>query len=462
MREMPEGRNVPHVVIIGGGFGGLEAARRLADAPVRVTIVDRRNHHLFQPLLYQVATGGLSAAEIAMPIRKILREQRNLTVLLAEVQSIDPASRRVQLADGGLDYDYLIVATGATHTYFGNDAWARYAPGLKSIEDAFEIRRRVFLAFEHAEATDDPAERAAQLSFVVVGAGPTGVELAGTLAEIARETLVHDFRRIDPTAARIVLVDATPNVLGAFSPNLREAARGSLHALGVEVLTGQRVVDVDGDGVELKGPDGAVVALRARTVLWAAGVQGSPLGRMLDAELEPTGQVKVAPTLTVPNHPDIFVVGDLASLTLDGARVPALAPAAIQMGRLAAKNIERAVAKQPLQSFRYVDRGTMATIGRAAAVARVGRFEMTGLLAWLAWVFVHLMTLVGFRNRVITLVTWIWAYFTYQRAGRLILETPAATLARTTLTPGDGLRAANAPAAPARAPEPLAAAPAAR
>jgi NADH dehydrogenase len=462
MREMPEGRNVPHVVIIGGGFGGLEAARRLADAPVRVTIVDRRNHHLFQPLLYQVATGGLSAAEIAMPIRKILREQRNLTVLLAEVQTIDPAARRVHLNEGVLDYDYLVVATGATHTYFGNDAWARYAPGLKSIEDAFEIRRRVFLAFERAEATEAPAERAAQLSFVVVGAGPTGVELAGTLAEIARETLVHDFRRIDPTAARIVLVDATPNVLGAFSPNLREAARGSLHALGVEVLTGQRVVDVDADGVELKGPDGTVVALRARTVLWAAGVQGSPLGRMLDAELEPTGQVKVAPSLTVPNHPEVFVVGDLASLTLDGARVPALAPAAIQMGRLAAENIERAIAKQPLQSFRYVDRGTMATIGRAAAVARVGRFEMTGLLAWLAWVFVHLMTLVGFRNRVITLVTWVWAYFTYQRAGRLILETPAATLARTTVAPGDGLRAANTPADPARAPEPRAAAPAAR
>ncbi|MFO0723038.1 MAG: NAD(P)/FAD-dependent oxidoreductase [Myxococcota bacterium] len=408
----------PRVVIIGGGFGGLAAARALAQAPVEITLLDRRNHHLFQPLLYQVATGGLSAAEIAMPIRKILRSQPNVTVLLGDAVRIDVERRAVVLADGELSYDFLIVATGASHAYFGHDDWEPYAPGLKSIEDAFEIRRRVFFAFEAAERATDPEERRAWLSFAVVGGGATGVELAGALAEIARRTLAGDFRRIDTKSAEITLIEGIDRVLTAFSPKLSQHAERDLEALGVRVRKNQRVTGIDAEGV-LLGEE----RLRAKTVLWAAGVQGSSLGRSLGAPLAKNGQVEVEPDLTIPRRPEVYVIGDLASIVTDGQRVPGVAQGAMQMGALAAHNIERTMAGQPRQRFRYVDRGIMATIGRSAAVARVGKLEFSGFLAWMAWLFIHLMALVGFRNRLFTLLSWSWAYFTYQRAGRLILET---------------------------------------
>lgn len=406
------------VVIIGGGFGGLAAARALEHAPVEITLIDRRNHHLFQPLLYQVATGGLSAAEIAMPIRKILRRQANATVILGDVLRVEPSARQVILSDGVVHYDHLIVATGATHAYFGHDEWAPFAPGLKSIEDAFEIRRRIFFAFEAAERCEDPALRRAWLTFVVVGGGPTGVELAGSLAEIARRTLAGDFRRIDTTTAEIFLIEGVDRVLTAFSPALSEHAERDLAGLGVRTLKKQRVTTIDADGVVVGGE-----RIFAKTVLWAAGVKGSSVGQSLGAPLTKSGQVMVEPELSVAGHPEIYVIGDLAAVEVDGQHVPGVAPAAMQMGALAAHNIERSLAGLPRDKFRYVDRGIMATIGRSAAVARVGKIEFSGLLAWLAWLFIHLMSLVGFRNRLITLLTWSWAYFTYQRAGRLILET---------------------------------------
>lgn len=415
-------RNVPHVVIIGGGFGGLAAARALAKASVRVTLIDRRNHHLFQPLLYQVATGGLSAAEIATPIRKLLRNQENATVLLAEARHIDVEHQRVVLDEGALSYDFLIIATGASHAYFGHEEWAPLAPGLKSIEDAFEIRRRVFFAFEAAERTDDEEARKSWLTFVVVGAGATGVELAGTLAEIARNTLVGDFRRIDTNKARVILVEGANRVLGAFETDLSEEARLQLVELGVEVRLSTMVTAIDAEGVTI-GDE----VVKARTVLWAAGVRGSSLGRTLGAPLTRNGQVKVERDLSIPEHPEVFVIGDLAWIDQDGKPAPGLAQNAIQGGELVAQNIERALAGQPSQAYRYKDLGSMATIGRSAAVAQIGRLKMTGFIAWLAWVFVHILTLVGFRNRVITAITWTWAYFTFQRGGRLILETAAAT-----------------------------------
>ncbi len=416
-------RNVPHVVIIGGGFGGLATARALAKAAVRVTLLDRRNHHLFQPLLYQVATGGLSAAEIATPIRKILRDQENVTVLLAEARRIDVERKRVVLDQGALSYDYLVVATGASHAYFGHEEWAPLAPGLKSIEDAFEIRRRVFFAFEAAELTNDEAAREAWLTFVVVGAGATGVELAGTLAEIARNTLVGDFRRIETNKAHVILVEGTGRVLNAFPPDLSEEARQQLAELGVDVWLSKMVTSVTAEGVTI-GDE----FIPARTVLWAAGVRGSSLGRTLGVPLTRNGQVKVERDLSIPGHPEVFVIGDLAWLELeDGKPAPGLAQNAIQGGELVGENIERALARQPPVAYRYKDLGIMATIGRSAAVAQIGRLKMTGFIAWLAWVFVHILTLVGFRNRVITGITWVWAYFTFQRGGRLILETAANT-----------------------------------
>lgn len=413
----------PHVVIIGGGFGGLHAAKALAKSPVRVTLIDRRNHHLFQPLLYQVATAGLSAAEIAQPIRKILRKQENVTVLLGEAERIDPQARKVILTDGEVSYDYLIIATGATHAYFGHDEWARHAPGLKSIEDAFEIRRKVFLAFEAAERGLSDEDRKAWLTFVVVGGGPTGVELAGTLKEIACKTLNKDFRRFDPSKARILLVEGLDRLLTAFPTELSASAKQQLLDLGVEVHLQSFVTDVTADGVKI-----GETFVPARTVLWAAGVRASPLGASLDAPLERSGQVKVTPWLTVPGHDEIYVIGDLASLEVDGERVPGMAPAAMQMGDHAAKNIEHAMNHEPLAKFHYVNKGMMATIGRSAAVALIGKkTKLSGFIAWIAWVVIHLVMLIGFKSRLFTVINWIWAYFTYQRGGRLILETPQIT-----------------------------------
>jgi len=410
---------LPHVVIVGGGFAGLEAAKRLAHKQVRVTLVDRRNHHLFQPLLYQVATGGLSAAEIAMPIRKYMHNFKNVTVWLAEVSEIITSEKQLVFSDGqSLAYDYLIVATGATHSYFGNDAWAHVAPGLKSIEDAFDIRRRVFSAFERAERIQDVEERKADLTFVVVGGGPTGVELAGSIAEISRNTLVGEFRSVDSKSTKVILVEGVDRVLPAFSAKLSASAKRQLEALGVQVRLNAKVTSITGKGVTLDEKED----ISAHTVLWAAGVKASGLGAKLGVPLERNGQVKIDPSLSPPGYPNIFVLGDLASLTIDGKRVPGVAQGAMQMGRHAADNILALIASKPTKPFRYNDKGSMATIGRSAAVAQIGRFEFSGTLAWAAWALVHLMSLIGFRNRLVTLVDWVWAYFTYQRSGRLIFD----------------------------------------
>jgi NADH dehydrogenase len=407
----------PHVVIVGAGFGGLEAARGLRRAPVRVTVVDRRNHHLFQPLLYQVATAGLSPAEIASPIRRILRKQDNTSVLLAEVESVDLAGRRLRLEDGGeLAYDHLVVAAGATHSYFGHDEWETFAPGLKSIEDALEIRRRVLFAFEAAEREEDPERRRAWLTFVVVGGGPTGVEMAGALAEIARHSLSREFRRIDPHTARVILVEAGPRILPAYPPDLSNRAVRQLESLGAQVWVGTPVTAVSAAGAQMGGE-----LIAARTVVWAAGVAASPLARSLGAPLDRAGRVKVLPDLTLPGHPEVQVVGDLAAFEQDGALVPGVAPAAMQMGRHAARNVRRALAGQPPLRFRYVDKGSLATIGRRSGIALFGTLRLWGLLAWLAWLGIHIFFLIGFRNRLVVLISWAWSYFTYQRSARLIV-----------------------------------------
>ena len=409
----------PHVVIVGGGFAGLRAARALRRAPVDVTLLDRRNHHVFQPLLYQVATAGLAAPEIAAPLRRILRRQSNATVLMAEVVSVDLSRRVVVLADGEVPYDYLILATGATHSYFGHDAWARHAPGLKSIEDALEIRRRLFVAFERAEREADAAARNVWLTFLVVGGGPTGVELAGTLAEIARHTLAREFRRIDPSQARVVLVEGADRVLPPYPPGLSQRARQQLEGLGVEVRTSALVTGVDEGGVWL-----GAERLAARTVLWAAGVAASPLGRSLGAAVDRVGRVKVEKDLTLAGRPEVFVVGDLAVVEQEGRPVPGVAPAAMQMGRHAGRNIRRSLAGQPLLPFRYIDKGSLATIGRRAAVADFGRVRLWGFPAWMAWLGIHIFFLIGFRNRLVVLLDWAMAYVSYQRSARLILFEP--------------------------------------
>jgi NADH dehydrogenase len=409
----------PHVVIVGGGFAGLRAARALRRAPVDVTLLDRRNHHVFQPLLYQVATAGLAAPEIAAPLRRILRRQSNATVLMAEVVSVDLSRRVVVLADGEVPYDYLILATGATHSYFGHDAWARHAPGLKSIEDALEIRRRLFVAFERAEREADAAARNVWLTFLVVGGGPTGVELAGTLAEIARHTLAREFRRIDPSQARVVLVEGADRVLPPYPPGLSQRARQQLEGLGVEVRTSALVTGVDEGGVWL-----GAERLAARTVLWAAGVAASPLGRSLGAAVDRVGRVKVERDLTLAGRPEVFVVGDLAVVEQEGRPVPGVAPAAMQMGRHAGRNIRRSLAGQPLLPFRYIDKGSLATIGRRAAVADFGRVRLWGFPAWMAWLGIHIFFLIGFRNRLVVLLDWAMAYVSYQRSARLILFEP--------------------------------------
>jgi NADH dehydrogenase len=406
---------VPRVVIVGGGFGGLNSARALRRAPVQVTLIDRRNHHLFQPLLYQVAMAGLNPADIAVPIRRILRHQKNAEVLLAEARAIDLAARTITLDKGSVAYDYLIVATGARHSYFGHDEWTASAPGLKSIGDALEIRRRVLLAFEEAEREPDSAERSRWLTFVIVGAGPTGVELAGALCEIAQHALARDFRRIDPTQARVILVEASDRVLPPYPADLSEKARRQLAALGVDVRTGQFVTAIDGAGVDTS--DGRV---DTRTVLWAAGVRASRLGRALGVPLDRAGRVLVNSDLTIPGHPEVFVVGDLASLVIDGMPVPGVAPAAIQEARHAVRNILRALRHEPALPFRYRDKGSLATIGRSAAVAQLGRLKLSGPIAWLAWLVVHILFLIGFRNRVLVLFQWAWSFFSYDRGARLI------------------------------------------
>jgi NADH dehydrogenase len=405
-------------VIVGGGFGGLAAARRLRRSPVRVTLVDRENHHLFQPLLYQVATAGLSPAEIASPIRRILARQKNVEVLLGDVTAVDATEGRVRTADGSaIPFDWLIVATGATHSYFGRDEWEGPAPGLKTIADALEIRRRALLAFEKAEREPDPAVRRQWLTFVVVGGGPTGVEMAGALAEIARHTLAKDFRHIDPGSARVVLLEAAPRILGAYPEDLSAAAARQLETLCVEVHTGATVTQVDADGVEAAGR-----RLPARTVVWAAGVRASPLGRALGAPLDRAGRVRVDPELTVPGQPRVLVIGDLACVDQEGRPVPGVAPAAIQMGTHAADNVLRALRGGPLVPFRYRDKGSLATVGRRRGVAVIGRLRLTGAVAWLAWLAIHIFFLIGFRNRFVVLFTWAWAYLTYERSARLIVS----------------------------------------
>jgi NADH dehydrogenase len=417
---------VHRVVVVGGGFGGLAAVRALGRAPVDVTLVDRRNFHLFQPLLYQVATGGLSPGDIASPLRAVVKRQRNAHVVLGEMIDLDPLARRVALVDGAVDYDTLVVATGAETYHFGHDEWLGAAPGLKTIEDATEIRRRIFLAFERAEREAEPARRRAELTFVVVGAGPTGVELAGALAEIARETLKHDFRVVDPRDARILLVEGAERVLLAYSEALSARALASLRGLGVECLLGHLVDDIDDHGVVVRDVvSGAVRRIDAHTIVWAAGVRASPVGRLLGerlgADIDRGGRVVVEPDLTVPAHGDVFVIGDLAHVaTGEGGTLPGVAPVAMQQGRYVARRVADRLAGRDTPPFRYVDRGSMATIGRGAAVAHLGPLEFGGYPAWLAWLFIHLLYLVGFQNRVLVAVQWGWSYLTWNRGARLI------------------------------------------
>ncbi len=419
----------PRVLVVGGGFGGLWATRALAREAVDITLLDRANHHLFQPLLYQVATAGLSAPDIAAPLRHILRGQRNVQVLMAEVQDIQLAARRVHTADGqALAYDHLVVAAGATHAYFGRDHWAAHAPGLKTLDDALLIRRRLLLAFEHAEACDDEAARDAWLHFAVVGGGPTGVELAGTLAEIARHTLRQEFRRIDPRRAKVRLIESGEAPLASFPPALREKTRRQLERLGVEVVCGQPVADITEQGYRL-----GEQFVPCRTVLWAAGVAASPLGRLLAQQCGMTtdraGRVPVQPDLSLPGHPEVFVVGDLAALQrADGRPVPGVAPAAKQMGRHAARVIaarlrgaDAGAPPAPGKPFVYADYGNLATIGRMAAVVDLRGWQFSGLPAWWFWLAAHVFFLIGFRNRVSVLLNWAWAYWTYQRHARIVL-----------------------------------------
>jgi len=408
--------NDKRIVIIGGGFGGLYAAKALRRAPVQITLVDRRNYHLFQPLLYQVATAALNPSDIAAPIRSVLRKQENVSVILGDATSIDLDRKLIQLADGELAYDILIIATGATHSYFGHAEWEENAPGLKTIEDALEIRRRVLLAFEAAEREDDPERQRAWLNFVVVGGGPTGVELAGALSEIARQTMLRDFRRINPSSARVILIEGMDRLLPPYPPDLSTKAAAQLQALGVEVMTKTTVTRVSDHEVAA-----GETIIPTRTVLWAAGVQASPLARSLGAPLDRAGRVLVAPDLSVPGHPEVFVIGDLAAVTQsDGKPVPGVAPAAIQEGEHTAKNIVCMLNAQPTLPFSYFDKGSLATIGRAAGVADFGRIHLSGFIAWAAWLGVHIFFLIGFRNRLLVILQWAWAYVTFQRGARLI------------------------------------------
>jgi len=428
-RDKMNSRAIPRVVIVGAGFGGLNAAKTLANAPVQITVIDRKNFHTFQPLLYQVATAGLSPGEIAAPIRSILRSHKNIEVLMAEVSGFDLDRRTVMTPDANVPYDYLIVAAGATHSYFGRDDWEPYTPGLKTIEDALEIRRRVLLAFELAERQAAAGEGAAQLNFVIVGGGPTGVELAGTLSEIARYALAHDFRSIDPARTHILLLEGGPRVLPAYAEDLSRSAQEQLNHLGVEVRTSTMVTQIE---------PGAVYAgstrLPATVILWAAGVAASPLGKKLGVPGDRAGRVFVQPDLSVPGHPEVFVIGDLAALKDEhGKMLPGVAPVAIQEGRFVAKLIRKDMGAPPLSRssrqggdfdsrppFHYWDKGSLATIGRAAAVAQFGRIHISGYIAWLSWLFVHILFLIGFQNRLLVFIQWAWSYVTYERGARLI------------------------------------------
>ncbi len=415
----------PHVVIVGGGFGGLEAAKRLRKAAVRVTLVDRHNYHLFQPLLYQVATGGLSPANIATPLRAIVRKQMNCEVLLAEVTDIDVVNQRLMLADGVLDYDILVLAAGATHSYFGRDDWEPLAPGLKTITDATNIRRRIYLAFEAAERETDPDQRKALMTFVVVGGGPTGVELAGALSEIADHTLRHDFRHINPEDARIMIVEAAPHVLGHYPQQLCRRAEDKIRAMGIEVHTNTKLVEITSEHVRLATAEGET-DVPARTVLWGAGVRANPLGKKLAAacgiDTDRAGRVSVNGSLNLAGHDNIYVVGDMATcLDTQGKPLPGLAAVAMQQGAYVAKSIAAGVVgRSTSQPFQYNDKGTMATIGRAAAVAEIGKHQFCGFFAWMLWLFVHLLLIVQFQNRVLILFQWAWNYVTFNRSARLI------------------------------------------
>jgi NADH dehydrogenase len=406
----------PQVVIVGAGFGGLEAAKKLAGENVRVTVIDRTNYHLFQPLLYQVATAALSPADIAAPVRAILSKGQNMEVILAEVESIDVNEKKVQMVDGELNYDYLILATGARHSYFGHPEWERIAPGLKSLEDAIEIRRRILMAFEYAEKISDEAARKAAMTFVIVGGGPTGVEMAGAIAEIARYTLARDFRHIDPSQARVILVEGEPSVLAAYPKDLQIAAMKQLADLGVEVRTGIHATNLSENGLQA-GDE----FIPCRVKIWAAGNNASFLGKSLGAPVDRVGRVIVNKDLTIPNHPEVQVIGDLANFSYQtGEPLPGVSPVAMQQGRHAAHNILLMVDGEKPQRFWYFDKGSMATIGRNKAVADLKLVHFSGLPAWLAWLFVHIIFLVGFRNRLAVLLQWAWAYLTFNKGARLI------------------------------------------
>ncbi len=409
----------PRVVIVGAGFGGLSAAKAFRGKAVSVTVIDRSNHHLFQPLLYQVATALLSPSDIAAPIRRILGRQSNVEVVLADVTAVDVPGRRVILSDGDIAYDVLILAAGATHSYFGRDEWGPHAPGLKGLGDALEIRKRLLLAFEIAERETDVERRQAWMTFVIVGGGPTGVELAGALAEVARKTLASDFRHINSASARVILLNSGPRLLTSFPEKLSEAARRQLTRLGVHVRRNMRVTAIDAQGVTVGQGPGAV-RIPARTVLWAAGVAASPLAASLRVPLDRSGRVLVDPDLTIPGREDVYAIGDLAHFAQDGRPIPGVAPAAAQQGRHAARNILRTLAGSPRRPFRYVDKGNLAAIGRAAAVAKLGRLQLSGLPAWLLWLFVHVLFLIGFRTRLLVMIQWAWSYVTYDRGARLI------------------------------------------
>jgi len=415
----------PHIVVIGGGFGGLKAAESLAHLPVQITLVDRRNHHTFQPLLYQVATAGLSPAEIAAPIREILARHSNIEVLLGEVYGFDLARRVVKVHGFDLTYDYLVVAAGATHAYFGNDKWEVWAPGLKTVEDALEIRRRFLLTFELAERQAATEGRHQPVSFLVVGGGPTGVELAGTLAEIARGALADDFRNIDPKTTRIVLLEAGPSVLPSYPPDLRESAKRQLERLGVEVRLNSTVTEVREGDVRVGNE-----TVPSSLTLWAAGVAASPLGQALGAPTDRNGRVLIEADLSIPGHREVFVIGDLASLMQSEGSLPGVAPVAMQQGRWVARQIAADLTGNARKPFRYLDKGSLATIGRAAAVAQFGKVHISGFFAWLAWLFIHIFFLIGFRNRLIVMIQWAWSYVTYDRSARLITGRPSSDIAQ--------------------------------
>jgi len=407
---------IPRVVIVGGGFGGLEAAKKLVCENVHLTVIDRTNYHLFQPLLYQVATAALSPADIAAPIRAVLQKCKNAEVMLAEVQSVDVNTRVVHTGDLNVQYDYLILATGARHSYFGHPEWEHLAPGLKSLEDAVEIRRRILLAFEYAEKISDPAARAAAMTFVIIGGGPTGVELAGAIAEIARHTLARDFHHIDPSSARVVLIEGESQVLATFPEDLRTSAMKQLQDLGVEIRTGVRATDLTEAGLRV-GDE----FIPCRVKIWAAGNTASFVGKSLGVPVDRVGRVIVQDDLTIPGHPEVQVIGDLANFTgKDGKSLPGVSPVAMQQGRHAARNIMNMIEGRKPQRFWYFDKGSMATIGRNKAVADLRLLHLSGLPAWVAWAFVHILFLVGFRNRVVVLVQWAWAYFTFNKGARLI------------------------------------------